>query len=323
MKKFIEFITESKSKWSYEKCAEEALKYNSKVDFIKNSYGAYLYAQRNKILGDICSHMIDPRIVWTKDKCEEEALKYKYRCDFDKNSPAYQAAKRNGWLDDVCKHMTPKIKNNYWTKDKCAEEALKYKYRSDFEKNSPTAYVKSGKMGWKDEICSHMETNGNKYKRCIYAIEFSDNYVYVGLTKNHEERFKEHLNDITNNSIVLRHYNETGILPTIKKLTDYIDVDIASKLEQTKLNDYIENGWNVLNISKCGNVGGNNIKYTKERCAEEALGYTSRNDFKKGSYSIYRASSRNKWLDEICSHMNFKYKYKNTNNEKNEKNTFL
>lgn len=317
MKKFIDFINESK--WSYDKCKEEALKYSSKIDFIKNSHGAYLYAIRKGIIDDICTHMVDPRIIWTKDKCAEEALKYNSRKEYEKNSNSYQSAKRNGWLDEICQHMGEKAKRDYWTYEKCKEEALKYKHRNQFEKNSPTAYVKSGKMGWKDEICSHMETNGNKYKRCIYAIEFPDNYVYVGLTKNHEERFKEHLNDIRNNSIVLRHYNKTGLLPIIKKLTDFLDVEEASKLEQVKLNEYIDKGWKVLNIAKCGNVGGNNIKWSKELCAEEALKYTSRNDFKKGSYPIYRAALRNKWLDEICSHMNFKYKYKykNTNNEKN------
>ena len=309
MKSFIEFITENK--WSYEKCQEEALKYDSKIDFIKNSRGAYLYALKNKILNNICSHMVDPRIIWTKDKCREEALKYKSRKEFEKNSPAYQAAKRNGWLDDVCEHMKPVLKSdNYWTKEKCAEEALKYKYRSEFAKNSPMAYVKSGRMGWKDEICSHMKTNGNKYKRCIYAIEFPDNHVYIGLTKNIDERFREHLNDIKNNSIVLKYHKQTGLLPIVRQLTDYLDVEEASKLEQVKLDSYIENGWTILNIAKCGNVGGNNIKHTKNICAKEALKYTSRNDFKKGSNSIYRAALRNKWLDEICSHMNFKHKYK-------------
>ncbi len=38
-----------------------------------------------------------------------------------------------------------------------------------------------------------MEIIGNKFKRCIYAYEFSDNYVYVGLTLNLDKRNNRHL----------------------------------------------------------------------------------------------------------------------------------
>jgi hypothetical protein len=45
---------------------------------------------------------------------------------------------------------------NYWTKDRCHEEALKYKTRREFQTNSKVAYSKARKMGWLDDICSHM-----------------------------------------------------------------------------------------------------------------------------------------------------------------------
>lgn len=45
---------------------------------------------------------------------------------------------------------------NYWTKDRCHEEALKYKTRKEFQTNSGIAYSKARKMGWLDDVCSHM-----------------------------------------------------------------------------------------------------------------------------------------------------------------------
>jgi len=247
---------------------------------------------------------------WTKEKCSEEALKYRTRKEFKDNSPnAYSASVRNKWLNDICQHMgEKKIKNLFWTKEKCAEEALKYNSRSEFEKGSPSAYVKSGKMGWKDEICLHMNTNGNKYNRCVYAIEFSDNHVYIGLTYDFEKRFSQHLNDIRNNSIVLRHFKKSGLNPIIKKLTNYIDVEEASKIEKLKVDEYFKNGWCILNIAKCGNVGGKTVKWTKEKCFIEALKYETRGEFKNKSPFSYNAARRNKWLDEICLHMHYKLK---------------
>ena len=50
---------------------------------------------------------------WTKERCKEETLKYNTRSEFQKGSEsAYQAARKNGWLDDICKHMPRKTKSS-------------------------------------------------------------------------------------------------------------------------------------------------------------------------------------------------------------------
>ena len=46
--------------------------------------------------------------------------------------------------------------------------------------------------------------------------------------------------------------------------------------------------------------------WTKQRCKAEALKYETRIAFQKGSNSAYNAAQKNKWLDEICSHMGYK-----------------
>ena len=74
---------------------------------------------------------------------------------------------------------------NYWTKERCHDAALKYKTRSEFTKNDCSGYSKAWEEKWLDDICSHMVSAGNKYKKCIYAYEFLDTKtVYVGLTYN-------------------------------------------------------------------------------------------------------------------------------------------
>ena len=245
--------------WNIERCAEEALKYKTLNEFKFGSPSAYGSSMKHKFFKDICTHMIRIERLengyWTKGRCEDESLKYKTRKEFQKNSPtAYRITHKNKWFD-ILSHMPNKYYN--YTKEDCLKESLKYENRTDFQKNSSRIYSCSRKNDWLDEICSHMTLTGNRYKRCIYSVEFSDNYVYVGLTYKYNLRKWEHLN--LKKSSVLKHIEKTGLIPIFKQLTDYIDVNDASKLEGIKLNEYVENGWIALNKNKCGAIGGSNI----------------------------------------------------------------
>lgn len=196
----------------------------------------------------------------------------------------------------LVKKRNPK---NFWTKEKCQEEALKYKTRSEFNKNSLAAYCKAWDCKWLDDICGHMTIVGNHYNRCIYSYEFVDDYVYVGLTYNIEERKRQH----DKRGPVKKHILDKGNLPIFKILTGYISDELAIIKEQEFLEYYINTGWKVLNSVKTGALGGGKKKWTKEKCQEEALKYNDIGSYREGSLS-YRAAVRSKWLDEICKHMN-------------------
>jgi len=296
--------------WTKERCHEEALKYTKRNNFIKNSNNAYEIARRNNWLNDICHHMINKvykqKGYWTKEKCKEEALKYYTRTTFENNShSAYRISLRCGWLDDICYHMELQHKpNNYWTKERCHKEALKYNTRTDFQKESNGAYDSALRNLWLDEICYHIIKKGNYKKRCIYVYEFNDNSAYVGLTYYIENRHNRHLND--KNSQVYKHINKTKNYKLIK-LTDYINVNNAIKLEKEYVNLYKNNGWNILNKAKTGSIGGNILKWTYDKCKKEALKYNTKSEFiKNNGNGAYSSASKNKWLGEICSHMKSK-----------------
>jgi predicted GIY-YIG superfamily endonuclease len=99
-----------------------------------------------------------------------------------------------------------------------------------------------------------MKIIGNLYKRCIYAAEFDNNFVYIGLTYSFNKRINEHLTD--KKSKVFKHIKETNIFPEFKKLTDYIDNLKAKEYEEYYLNNYKNNNWNILNVAKTGALGG-------------------------------------------------------------------
>ena len=152
--------------WTKERCAEVALKCETKIEFKKHFSCVYVTAHRNDWIEEICGHMVGNKPIgyWTKERCAEEALKYKTRIEFQRgNSGAYRKACKNGWMDDICNHMVSGVKSvRYWTKEKCIEKALKYKTKEKFKVGDNLAYQATYRYGWVDEVCKHMISRKNK-----------------------------------------------------------------------------------------------------------------------------------------------------------------
>lgn len=292
-------------KWTEETCQKEALKYNTRIEFCKKAKGAYNFAYANKIQDKICSHMkpISKQTKWTKELCHERALKYNSRYKFsvyDKN--AYNFSLSHGWINEVCSHMVPRFKpNKYWSKQRCQEEALKYKTRTEFRNNSTGAASAAQKHGWIDEICSHMKAASNMlYKRVVYAFEFEDNHVYVGLTCNMNNRKNSHFTE--KKSAVYRHMEKTGLIPKLV-VGESMTQEQAKVEEGLLLNKYKNKNWNILNKAKTGGLGGNIIKWTKKKVYKESLKYKTRTEFKKNSPGAYASARNHNWLMEIFLYM--------------------
>ena len=245
--------------------------------------------------------MRNPRGYWTKEHCQEEALKYNTRGEFYNNSKnAYNTAIRNKWIDDICSHMKfIKFNKNHWTKERCIEEALKYNDRTLFNKEAGGAYCAAHINGWLNDICLHMKIKGNKYKRCIYAYEFSDNFVYIGLTYNIHERNLQHLKrgPVYDHIQINNNYK-------LKQLTEYIPIEDAKEKEINYIKKYKEFNYKLLNSANGGELGGGIKKWSFEKCINDAKNYKSKIEYRKSK--SYRSATRNKWLNEIYEICNFK-----------------
>lgn len=289
--------------WTKERCYKEAQKYTHRIDFQRGSCSAYASAQFHGWLDEVCEHMIsnqNPKGFWTKQRCASEALKYETRTAFKLGSPGAQlSAYKNGWLDEICKHM--KVKIHHYSKEECAKEALKYQTKTEFMEKAKTYYSHAIRGGYINEICKHMKKLGSPEKRAIYVFEFEDNHAYIGLTLNLDRREKEHRTD--KNSSVYKHMQQSGLQPKFKVLTEYLPKKKAAQKEDDTILEYSKNGWFMLNKKRGGDLGSKSRKHTKRICRQIAMQYNDRTVFYKQNPHFYKYIYQRGWLDELCAHM--------------------
>ncbi len=178
---------------------------------------------------------------------------------------------------------------------------MKYRTKIEFKTNNSSAYSLSLKRGWISRICSHMDAIGNAHKRLVYAYEFPNKVVYVGLTCNKERRQLQHLQ--YRKSPVYKYSLKTKLTPIYKLISKtYIIAERSQKLEDKTIKTYKDNGWQILNSAKAGGLGWSDKKWTFEKCQVEALKYKTRSDFIDNSPGAYAAARKHDWM-QICDHM--------------------
>lgn len=145
--------------------AEDAQYYE---DWYKQKYAEAGWKVLNRAKTGVGTGSLGSSVIkWDYEHCKEEAMKYDRRSSFQKgNASAYDAARKNGWLDEWFEKNEYKHKY-YWTYEKCKEESKKYKTRKDFLKACSGAFTASYRNGWlKDfgfEPRKHWKDN---YKHC-------------------------------------------------------------------------------------------------------------------------------------------------------------
>ena len=159
--------------WNLEACATEALKYDNRTEFQRQSAGAFASASKNGWLEEICLHMpiiIRPKGYWTKENILEEAVKHKTLKDFRKvSSGAIDAASVYGWLPEVYKamgidppHKTGKSRKTH-SKASIRRAYKQCKTLSEFRLKFRPQFSDSLKLGMQDELIKNLIVKNPKH----------------------------------------------------------------------------------------------------------------------------------------------------------------
>ena len=300
---------ENPFRWTKELAIKKAKEYMTKNEFKEDASGCWEFAKRegDEFFNKITEHMTilwEPK--WDFNATKIEALKYATRKEFDnKNTSAYQAARKNNWLDQICTHMV-NGRGVWMYKENVLKEAKKYKSRKAFAEFCGGAYNSARVNNWLDEVCSHMEIYYNGYYHCSYVIKNENlKLAYVGITsKKFEERMDGHKSKSNNtNSKKISNLKDTQFI----QISDYIYAaeDIKDlKVEKNLAVKFIKEGYKILNdSSRFGSIGNSEKKWSLEKILKESKKYQRRIDFRNYSNSAYQAAMRYDLIDHVCSHM--------------------
>lgn len=251
---------------------------------------------------------------WSKKRCKEEAQKYKSRADFKRTSPsAYSAACKNNWLQELCGHMTLLVKPvGYWTKERCREHALKFTSKSEFRAGSPSAYSAARKNLWVTEICEHMiptrHPNGFWTKvRCKEeALKYQSRKLFLKGSPSAYVAASKHkwLPEVCAHMTLLA--KPVGYWTEERCQEEALKFNTKSEFSKGAPSAYViacRNKWTKKICRHMEALKRTDGYWSRKRCKKEAIKYTSRSAFKKGSPASYSAARKKGWLAQLCSKM--------------------
>lgn len=298
-----------KGYWTKEKVLEEAKKCKSAKEFYKSFF--YKMSKRLNIHKE-CVKVLplktNPQGYWTKERVLQEAKKCKTRTEFYK-SPAGSAANKLGIIKQCVSHLESKTKpRSYWTKEKVLEKSREYQTRTDFHK-SGVLYSIAKELGIHSECTEHMKWKSDKKKRALYAFEFSDKSVYVGLTYNYDARYKQHMRDHKTIVEKCKMFDCKFV-----KYNVWFDSSEVGNKEKDLMEKYKQNGWVLINKKAGGGQGFVGPYWTKEKIFEESKKYTNVCDFKSKANGARGAAIKLGIYEECTQHMHRKITFWNREN---------
>lgn len=305
----------------------EASKYRTAEEFRNGSFGAWTSVKENNwddvFLG--FDRKVRPAGYWSNyENCRLAALECQSKLEMRQRfRTGYETIKIRKW-DELFSHMTDPRKGRVphnigaeasgegWNVTSLKNAASQYASRKDFMDARSGAYKAACEMGVIDEICSHMKRLGNHFMRYIYAIEFEDKSVYIGLTFNLATRKAQHERNSSNR--LVREKILAGVKYRFIESSEFFSREDAPIMELAAADDYRIRGYVILNIAKLGaggSLGGGgahrsisdeqdlqDLKWSKSKSIEAAKNSSSRSEFHRMYSGAWRHAKLHGYLEE-------------------------
>jgi hypothetical protein len=293
-------------KWSKEACKKEALKYMYRIDFKKNSKGAYPASRINGWLDEICSHMIPKgnkfkrliyRFIFSDNYCyvgltyDPERRRKDHLTKF--NSSVYLHIIQTG-LNPIFEKLTEyldienaKIQEEYW-KLKSEEQGyfILNKYKTGALGSIETKWTKENCK--KEALKYEYRTEFRKYSERAYMTAFHNGWldeICLHLKYKYESWTKDKCKEeaLKYNSRTDYFFGSSGSWDNARR-NGWLDEICSHMIELKKPNNY----------------------WTLDKCKEEAMKYKTKSELRKNCPRAHCVLYENKLLNEIFQKNNNK-----------------
>lgn len=280
-----------------EYCKKLLSEYENREDVFNKNEALYRFGLRHKLLAVVFDEF--PKGWWLdKDHVREEAKKYKDITSFKKERyGAYHNFTKwfkNGEIEDIFADIRQTKPNNYWNNlEHCKEAAATCLDLLEFKHKYIAAWKQCNEHNWLGELGLEENSNDINHEEREYVVYvYTDDInkvVYVGITT--QKRIRKRHNEHNSNHYkrgydsVKTYFNSINKeLPVMQIVYNDLTVDEAMIKEEQTMQEYITNGWSILNKapagSKSSSIGGKN-RYSKKYCTEIAKKYKKESEFKK------------------------------------------
>jgi hypothetical protein len=193
-----------------------------------------------------------------------------------------------------------------WTDDEIIEIAKRYAHKGDWKRSKNVLDTAAYQAALNRpevfaQATAHMTPKASPYSHAyyIYACEFEDGHVYVGLSFR-STRKSEH-------TVRGRVRDHCAICPNYAFKTVQSDIatpSLAQIAEREWIERYRAQGWTLLNKASGGGLGTvRAVRWTKEAVLAEARKHKTKQEWIDKSQMSYRIAKREGWFDEASAHM--------------------
>lgn len=249
---------------------------------------------------------------WSKEKCIEESKKYKTRSQFQRNaSQAFHKSMENGWIDEMTWLPSPKsYPKGYWkNKENFFKEAKKYNSKKELEEGNLAAYHAGWRYGYLNEVDWKTERKTlpfGYWKKKENCIEEAKKYkTKKEFQKNNQSAYwaslkygyLDEMSWLVKNKVSKKGslQNKEQILEESKKYKTRTEFMKANK----SMYDAAQRYGYLKEMVWLPEQKPNGFWNIKENVIKESKKYSSRSQFKKGSYGAYRAAHKYGYINEL------------------------
>lgn len=307
---------------------ERAQRCSSFSEFICNYYRLYVWAKGHAFLSkveavlpratssEISRHLSEANSPYTEEEMIEDAKRFKTRAYWRADGivtrqaggfSCYGSATKRGrdFMRQCCAHMIHGAvglqRNLRYSDEELIQSAKPYQHRKQWKTAQKAHYSAAWHRGILDQCCAHMTPAASPYAGdyVVYAYEFADHHVYVGITFVSDRRQVQHrvTGPVFDHAILCQEYTHKIVEH------DLPSPQAAGEAEKKWIDQYQAEGWALLNKAKPGGTGGIHTKWDKETVCAEARKYATKQEWIDKSQFTYRLAKKMGWFDEASAHM--------------------